>query len=280
MAGIYQKVPPLDWQTPIVNPQSGIPTPQFMLLWQQMFGNTDDTIENLDDVIAEVIEINDEIGEIRDIDIIAGTGLDGGGPLTGDVTIDLADTAVTPGTYGDSTHVAEITVDQQGRITDVNEVAISGGGGGGGAWTVAASWDFSTDGAIAEVVADVTSASSVLIEMTDVTASVSGRRGVEVSTDGGSTYYSASGNYVFYSSTGTSTASTFIPGHSTNSTAARNALILIDGVNLSTPVKPAFSYTQVVGNAFVATSAPITHVRAANIGGGNMTGGSVRILIR
>jgi hypothetical protein len=44
--------------------------------------------------------------------ITAGTGLDGG-TITGSGTIDLADTAVTPGSYVN----ANITVDQQGRIT-------------------------------------------------------------------------------------------------------------------------------------------------------------------
>lgn len=43
----------------------------------------------------------------------------------------LADTAVTPGSYGDATHVATFTVDQQGRLTAAGEVAISGVGGGG-----------------------------------------------------------------------------------------------------------------------------------------------------
>src|SRR5579872_952754 len=48
--------------------------------------------------------------------------------LTGVCT--LASTAVTPGTYGDSTHVAQITVDAKGRLTAVSNVGISGGGGG------------------------------------------------------------------------------------------------------------------------------------------------------
>lgn len=46
----------------------------------------------------------------------------------------LANTAVTPGTYGDATNVAQFTVDADGRLTAATNVAISGGGGGGGSW--------------------------------------------------------------------------------------------------------------------------------------------------
>lgn len=82
--------------------------------------------------------------------LVAGAGLTGGGTLAADRTFDvgagtgisvaanavnLADTAVTPGTYGDASNVPQITVDQQGRITDVVDVAISGGGGSA-AWTL------------------------------------------------------------------------------------------------------------------------------------------------
>ena len=63
--------------------------------------------------------------------VVAGTGLSGGAS-TGEATVNLADTSVTPGTYGSSTQSARITVDQQGRITGVSNQAISGGGGGGG----------------------------------------------------------------------------------------------------------------------------------------------------
>lgn len=63
--------------------------------------------------------------------VVAGTGIDVDSTDPKNPVIALEDTAVTPGTYGDATHVAQIVVDQQGRLTGVSEVIISGGGGGG-----------------------------------------------------------------------------------------------------------------------------------------------------
>lgn len=62
--------------------------------------------------------------------VLAGTGLSGGGQLTGNVTVNLANTAVTAGTYGNGTTVAQITVDAQGRITAASNVGIASGGTG------------------------------------------------------------------------------------------------------------------------------------------------------
>lgn len=45
------------------------------------------------------------------------------------VALDLPNTAVTPGTYGNSTNVGQFTVDAQGRITAAANVAISAGSG-------------------------------------------------------------------------------------------------------------------------------------------------------
>lgn len=47
---------------------------------------------------------------------------DNGAGLT--VTVGLANTAVTPDTYGDATHVSVVTIDQKGRITGASETAI------------------------------------------------------------------------------------------------------------------------------------------------------------
>ena len=57
--------------------------------------------------------------------IVGGTGISGGGALSSDVTIGLANTAVTPGIYGSGTQVAKVTVDAQGRLTSVSNQNIA-----------------------------------------------------------------------------------------------------------------------------------------------------------
>lgn len=58
------------------------------------------------------------------LDYSADTGLS-----LANMRFSLKDTAVTPDTYGDSTHVTQFTVDQQGRITAATSVPIAFPGG-------------------------------------------------------------------------------------------------------------------------------------------------------
>lgn len=58
------------------------------------------------------------------VNVLAGTGLSGGGALTGNVTINLANTAVAAGSYGSAGNVASFTVDAQGRLTAASNVAV------------------------------------------------------------------------------------------------------------------------------------------------------------
>lgn len=112
-----RRVNPLRGNVPITDAK-GNPTPMFQRLWQSLFLN-DNQIATLDQLIDEIFGWT----------INAGTGLDGGGLVSSSPTIDLADTAVTPGTYGDASNVAQFTVDQQGRITAAADVPISASGG-------------------------------------------------------------------------------------------------------------------------------------------------------
>lgn len=138
---------PLNWQVPIVGPD-GRPTPEFMRWAQQRLVDIDGALTE-----EQLMQI------LAGISIDAGNGLSGGGDLTESRTltvntgtgltiisdaVQLADTAVTPGTYGDSTHVAQFTVDQQGRLTAAANVAIAAAGG-------------SVNGAIVQLSSDIVS---------------------------------------------------------------------------------------------------------------------------
>lgn len=61
--------------------------------------------------------------------VLAGTGLTGGGPLTSDVTLSLATNAgtATAGTYGSSSQSPVMTVDAYGRITAISNASITPG---------------------------------------------------------------------------------------------------------------------------------------------------------
>jgi len=133
MVDARQPTTDLNSLTPIVD-ENGTPSDYFMQQWRTI----QESFVTFDEGITELTTLENDIAALKAIQIIAGTGLSGGGTLTSDVTLNLEDTAVTPGTFGDANNSAQITIDQQGRITAAADVPIAGGGGGGGpgSWTV------------------------------------------------------------------------------------------------------------------------------------------------
>jgi hypothetical protein len=59
------------------------------------------------------------------VSMTAGTGLTGGGDITATRTLNLANTAVTPASYGSASQVGTFTVDAQGRLTAAANVTIT-----------------------------------------------------------------------------------------------------------------------------------------------------------
>ena len=102
--------------------------------WAIFNGTAWEKVDNTETVISVntqtgvvVLNAADVGAAANTVEIIAGTGLSGGGNLTANVNIALANTAVVAATYGGGSNAAEVTVDAQGRITAAANVAIPQG---------------------------------------------------------------------------------------------------------------------------------------------------------
>lgn len=141
-------VDPLNFKGPIVKPD-GTPTAEFMRQWLAQRGTNTTTSEEIEQALTEAAEALLQAAAALVAanaaaalaNALAATEVGGDGvdieplpaPLSdGNIALSLTDTGVAPGTYGDATNVAQITVDAKGRITGVTDVPISGGGGSSG----------------------------------------------------------------------------------------------------------------------------------------------------
>lgn len=92
--------------------------------WEKV-DNTDSVSSVNGQVGTVVLDAADVNAAASNVYVVAGTGLGGTGNLESNVTIFLANTAVSPNSYGGANTVATFTVDQQGRLTAAGNTTIA-----------------------------------------------------------------------------------------------------------------------------------------------------------
>lgn len=117
------KLPRLTPQTTVTDPQSGKATTSFGRFWDVFATRIEASISN----VAAGIVTGDGSGGIISRTLTAGTGIGvaNGDGTAGNPTISLANTAVTPASYGDASHTVSLTIDHQGRVTAASVNAIT-----------------------------------------------------------------------------------------------------------------------------------------------------------
>lgn len=264
------KVDPIDQNSRLTN-QQGAPTTFFSRQWQLIRQFVNGAATNITSLVARVTAI-----EGTNIGVTA--PITGGGLISGPpAPIGHADSGVTADTYGDATHTVQVTVDEKGHVTDIEEVAITFPSGG--SWSLVGSHDF-TGTPQATYSVNNLSGQDILVIMDAVGAANSGIRFLEVSVDNGSTWLSASGDYVNVPVNGVANNQTNIALHGTASTVAKTGGVLITAAALNGVPK----FTQNISNndAYLVRGSlsPINAVRLSTSGAGNMTSGTAYVLQR
>jgi hypothetical protein len=143
-------------------------------------------------------------------------------------------------------------------------------------WTLINSWTHSGD--VAEVDFTDIAHDEVRVIARGITKGTTGTLNVRVSSNNGSSFKTASGDYVAIAADGQETALTGVPIHTTNATAARSGAGTLSG--LRNNQHKMFRADNAATFNVVTTTSIINAIRVYPSGGGDITAGSIIVLGR
>lgn len=186
---------------------------------------------------------------------------------------------VTPGTYGDSTNVAQVTVDEFGRVTGAQNVPIAAGG----AWEIVGTWTYSS--AVSSVEFDVTGYTDIIVTAQAVDPSGVARCALQVSSDAGATWFTTSGDYKYINNNGVTFNDVAIALYESYSNDPRSASLQMFAIDTGSLCKVALGSLAPTFTAwFDGAATAINRIRLvmltsapANV---NFAGGTIQVLGR
>lgn len=296
---------PLDWRIPIVTPE-GKPTQEFQRRWATQIGNNQQ-------IGGILIGLGPPVGPSTDgaqyIDAstnpytmyigysnvwnLAGTSPDNPTATAGDVAINgtslryMRADAAPAIRKGSASQFGIVKVDGTTIIETGGVISSVGGSGSswkmlnqtGGVITTGVTYDFSATPVTSVDVTGLAPYTEFLIELTDVSTTISGIRQLQCSVDNGVTFFATNGDYQSVSSTGATTNVSQINFHSSTAASIRSSILYCPNPKLS--IGPKYFQNWIGGVMFrfssSASTLPINALRILSGSAGTMNSGHLRV---
>ncbi len=299
---------PLDWRIPIVT-EEGRPTQEFQRRWAAQIGNNSQigsiTIgagpPPADPAPADGAQYADTSTTPYTLYIGGGGTWHLAGAGSANPTAVAKDTAVngTASTFmrsdaapavqkASSSQFGIVKVDGT-TITETGGVISAAGGGGGSNWqmvdltggviTTGVTYNFATTPVSFINVTGLGAYKEIIAEITDVTSTSSGFRGLRCSVNNGASFFTGVGNYQDISTSGVAGNNSIMDFHANGSSSARSGAMYCPNINMSIGPKYFNSWTEGTSARFSGSNLPVNAIQVA-INTGNMNGGFLRVYVK